>query len=41
VRPDGIVASSELVHQLFGFNLARDRAGERLQPSPVTFPTRS
>jgi hypothetical protein len=38
VRPDGIVASTELVHQLFGFNLARDRAGERLQPSPVTFP---
>jgi hypothetical protein len=22
VRPDGIVASAELVHQLFGFNLA-------------------
>jgi len=38
VRPDGIVASAELVHQLFGFNLARDRAGQRLQPSPVTFP---
>jgi len=38
VRPDGIVASTELVHQLFGFNLARDPAGERLQPFPVTFP---
>ena len=38
VRPDGIVASTELVHELFGFNLARGRAGERLQPSPVTFP---
>jgi hypothetical protein len=22
VRPDGIVASAELVHELFGFNLA-------------------
>ena len=41
VRPDGIVASTELVHELFGFNLARGCAGERLQPSPVTFPTRS
>jgi 2-polyprenyl-6-methoxyphenol hydroxylase-like FAD-dependent oxidoreductase len=41
VRPDGIVASAEEVHQLFGFNLARDRGGERLQPPPVTFPTRS
>jgi hypothetical protein len=38
VRPDGIVASAELVHELFGFDLARDRAGQRLQPSPVTFP---
>src|SRR5271169_3481612 len=38
VRPDGIVASTELVHQLFGFNMARDPGGERLQPSPVTFP---
>ena len=41
VRPDGIVASTELVHQLFGFNLTRERGGERLQPPPVTFPTRS
>jgi 2-polyprenyl-6-methoxyphenol hydroxylase-like FAD-dependent oxidoreductase len=38
VRPDGIVASTELVHQLFGFNLARDRAGERLQPSRSATP---
>src|SRR6201998_4181033 len=41
VRPDGIAASTELVHQLFGFNLARERGGERLQPPPMTFPTRS
>ena len=38
VRPDGIVASTELVHELFGFNLARDRAGERLQPSRSATP---
>ena len=28
VRPDGVVASADVVHELFGFNLARDGAGD-------------